>query len=748
MKKNLFGLLAATVLLSACSQDDIYKPASGDEANVSIKIELPKMMSRAYSDGTTATHLQYAVYEQTVSGTDTTYRKLDKYTVTDETINISKQINFTLVNGHTYSFVFWAAASNADTNYAVNFGDAGASMKITYDGFVKANLEDLDAFFVREDLTVKGDIEKTFVLRRPFAQINVGTNDYADAEAVGYVPFGSSVKVTGIYDTLDLITGEISGTAATRSFAYNVIDKTQSFPVDGYDYLAMAYVLVPKSQDLVTVSFSYAPVSGTEETRQVGSVPVQRNYRTNLFGSILTSDATVNVIIEPDYYDPDYQPNEIIMQAAIGGTITLEKDEAVENDIIFRKDGVLNLNGNTLTVDNSSIAINAGSEVTINGDGAIVKNGEDAYGSTAAVYVTNGTVTINGGNISSDGVEAVYVQKGTAYITGGYFAAANPYNGAYFTLNCNDANFKNGTAKIIVTGGTFENFNPAETSADFNADGSNGNLVADGYKSIPVTINGKSCWMVVPEEIDVVTASPEEANEALSQGKHVVLTQNLTFEGAIKAYGNALAGFELKNNAVLDGGGYIVTVTGVDYNTYDCSIEIESGTLKNMTITDGFRGILVNMDKKGDVFIDNVHIPADSKITYGLNVNESSDSQNNVYVSNSTLRGWCSWGGCNAIYFTNCFFGLDQNTTNPNEGYQNGLIKPHRTSVFQDCAFDPMVYMDLSSLQAGQTITFINCTVDGEKLTEANHKNIKGALVYGETDWEAYESVKDRVFFK
>ncbi|MCH5347001.1 MAG: hypothetical protein J1E63_07815 [Muribaculaceae bacterium] len=497
MKKNLFAILAAsTMLLSSCVQEGIA-PTIGEEADVLISLTTPQIGTRDYSDGTTATNLQYAVYD--VTNTDE-IALLDKYTVTDATINTTANIKFKLVNGHTYRFVFWAQSPETDA-YTVDFGAEGATMTVDYTKTV-ANDETLDAFYVCEDLAINGDIQKTFELRRPFAQINVGTNDYEEAEAVGYVPTKSYIVITGAPNQLNLFTGEVS-TTDERTYAYGEIQKDEKFPVDGYQYLAMAYVLAPQEANLHTVAFYWAPEGGTPLNRQIGSVPTRANYRTNIYGSILTNEADVTVVIEPAYYEPDYNMGEFNTAVANGGNITLSSDQTVDQDLVFRKESTLNLNGYTLTTNNSTLTLASSAKVTINGGGTVAKVGEDYYGSTAAAYVNGASavLTINGGNFTSTGVEAVYVQVGTAYINGGYFAAANDYNGVYYTLNCADANFKNGTAKIIVTGGTFENFNPADTEAD-KTDGKNGNLVAEGYKSVKVNLDGKTCYTVVPEWVN------------------------------------------------------------------------------------------------------------------------------------------------------------------------------------------------------------------------------------------------------
>ena len=67
------------------------------------------------------------------------------------------------------------------------------------------------------------------------------------------------------------------------------------------------------------------------------------------------------------------------------------------------------------------------------------------------------TVTINDGCYYGGGT-AVQVQEGTLIINGGTFACepySNPTYGYNFLINCVDSAYKNGTAKVVIQGGTF-----------------------------------------------------------------------------------------------------------------------------------------------------------------------------------------------------------------------------------------------------------------------------------------------------
>ena len=212
-------MMAATMIFATSCENELELGAAGEEAMVSFTIATPDMGSRAYSDGTTATVLQYAVY-------DAAGKILNDLTKTDATINGSTTVNLQLTTGNTYSVIFWADNENAP--YTVNFANEleNASMTVDYNG-VKSNNEELDAFYAVKEINVTGAQTETVYLKRPFAQLNIGTNDYKASEEAGYVPTVSSVKVTSIYNTLNFFEGTVSGDAEV-TFGYNNIKKDET----------------------------------------------------------------------------------------------------------------------------------------------------------------------------------------------------------------------------------------------------------------------------------------------------------------------------------------------------------------------------------------------------------------------------------------------------------------------------------------------------------------------------------------
>jgi len=196
---------------------------------------------------------------------------------------------------------------------------------------------------------------------------------------------------------------------------------------------------------------------------------------------------------------------------AAGGNVTLSTDTTVTNASaaaknVITKDTVVNFGGNTLTLENPNadantenwigVEILGGNVVFEAADGGITTSPKsDLFCS----YVRNGaTLTINGGEYIAGG-SAVQVREGTLIVNGGYFAVFNEDNAdgsadTRYVLNCTDASYKAGTANIIVKGGSFLNWNPANNAAE----GAGTNFVADGYTVVEEVVADGILYTVVP----------------------------------------------------------------------------------------------------------------------------------------------------------------------------------------------------------------------------------------------------------
>ena len=298
MKRYLlstFTIAAAALLMTSCNDEMDNGLKTGDEGTVTFTAQLPSEMgTRAFADGLTAKHLQYAVYE---AGQSTPLPVFgDETTVVGEAemVNLKKSVTLKLTSGKSYDVIFWA---DATTDSPYTFNPASQEVSVDYSK-VNNNSDNCDAFFKKETITVSGNQSVDVKLTRPFAQVNIGTDDFDAAKASGLEVTQTEV-VAKAFATLNLATGKVSD-EADRTFTMKAIPTASDgeFPVaGGYKYLSMDYLLVGADKATVDVAFNY----GGPQSRTFTNVPVQRNYRTNIYGSLLTNTTDFNVVIEPAF---------------------------------------------------------------------------------------------------------------------------------------------------------------------------------------------------------------------------------------------------------------------------------------------------------------------------------------------------------------------------------------------------------------------------------------------------------------
>ena len=711
MKRKLsFGLMMlATLFAASCAKELVEAPVLNEEAKVTFSVNTPEIATRAYSDGTTATVLQYAVYDE--NGVE-----LTALTETDATINGSATVELQLTTGNKYSVIFWAAAEEAP--YTVDF--AKKTMTVNYNN-AACNDEARDAFYAYKEITVTGAQTETIELRRPFAQLNIGTADYTASANAGYTPNQSAVTVKNIFKTLDLVEGKVSDPVEV-AFAAADIKKDETFPVAGNEYLAMNYLLVDSEKEVVDVEFTYTD-GANAKTRTVGSVPVQRNYRTNIYGNLLTSDVDINVEIKPDYNEPAYEADELQKAAAFGGEVTLTEDVVLENPLEIQANMVLHLGGKTLT---GVVTVAEGVQATIAG-GKVVNNDKSVSGITS-----NGNLTLDNVEIES-ARHALRVESGKVVINGGTYKVAPISNSTLHALNVGDDNT---TAEVIIKGGTF--IGPKGTMADSGSavnvrNGSKvvieGGNFSGGKKNTlsnagTMTIKGgnfdqnpKAEWIaagfkavekgsryyVVADEIDAVAETVTDLSEALVAGNDVLLANDIAVAKAdAGSNGYGATGISQTNGGVIDGNGNDISVNA--WGTWDSAINTTGGTIKNINVTGGMRGIFVNHNSTNNskVILENVTIDG---TVYTISCDQGTNQGLEAY--NSTFNGWTSYAATiGAVKFDGCSFGKGQ-------GY--AYCRPYAATEFVNCDFAAGYEIDPVA-----AVTFENCTFAGVALTDAN----------------------------
>ena len=331
MNKKLFlGMFAAAGMLFAtsCMNDELDIVQSGNEAQVTFSLGLEGGIStRAISDGTKADKLVYAVYKlnangepelQPVVGSDANSQFVDNAAFDN---GLTETVEITLAKGQTYQVAFWAQNTNCTAYTTTDLTKVGVS----YDNAAN-NDENRDAFFKMVEFEVAGDKSIDVVMKRPFAQINVGVTaeDWEATVASGIEIKNSDVVIKNAATSINLLTGAISG---EQDVTYTInaipaedlmVDADGDGTKEAYHWLSMSYILVNDTHDvdedkdgtigdyrtnLESLEYTFTPASGNaiEFAEGLNNVPVQRNWRTNILGKILTGDIQFNITIDPVY---------------------------------------------------------------------------------------------------------------------------------------------------------------------------------------------------------------------------------------------------------------------------------------------------------------------------------------------------------------------------------------------------------------------------------------------------------------
>lgn len=301
------GVLTS-LLATSCAQEDIPVPGNGEYDSFTVSLPA-EMGSRAFGDGLSAQNLYVAVFEE---GNTTALISNFAGGSNAEEIqgntkfangSLTTTINIQLVKGKKYDIVFFAE-NFEDGKEGNPYAVSGTTLTVDY-AKMGCNSENYDAFYAVESFTSTGTPHDV-TLNRPFAQVNIGTDDLAAARAAGLDVASAGVKFTNLPTTFDMKAGETGSATTEATFAATALPTAAdgSFPVAGYDYMVMAYVLAGDgAQPKSTIDNVGMLLNADTETWQGGyaNIPVQRNYRTNIYGSLLTNPENFTVTIDPAF---------------------------------------------------------------------------------------------------------------------------------------------------------------------------------------------------------------------------------------------------------------------------------------------------------------------------------------------------------------------------------------------------------------------------------------------------------------
>ncbi|MBQ5881795.1 MAG: hypothetical protein IIW70_03070 [Bacteroidales bacterium] len=483
MKKYFLSIVALAGMLFATScQESLVEPQVGGPTTFTI--EIPGQM------GTKAGDNSYKLFVEVYSedGNTKIHRLEDVITVGE-----AKTVSLNLVATQVYDIIFWA--QKADASYdARNLNKVEITNK-------HHNSENGAAFYaIKNDYKPVEVNNPSVTLKRPFAQLNIGTIDevsYGDNNGNKKLEILSTkIKVESAAKYFERINTQDSpelGEGTTEVvFEYeggNVLTSTMTIGEGAnaktYKQVSMDYISVLGNRDAVTVTatIKVKDPNGVESTieRVITNVPLQMNFRTNIVGNLITSTSDFTVTIDERWDGTDINKEVEFREVATAeelqdaieegvDNITLTADIELTDTLEFRPvqgpnpiartstnetSFVLDLGGKKITTSEESVgrhkyAIYNYANLTIIGEGEIIARGIKNFGT----MTIDGNITIT--NVDTNGGAAIW-NEGNITINAGTFISGNPdiiVEGSYgAALNTRPSEEKE--TKAIVNGGTF-----------------------------------------------------------------------------------------------------------------------------------------------------------------------------------------------------------------------------------------------------------------------------------------------------
>ena len=621
---------------------------------------------------------------------------------------------------------FWA--QNSATSAYVLDDD----MNLTIDYTNSANNdENRDAFFKTVEFTVTGSTSIDVELKRPFAQINVGVTeaDWDAAVASGIEIATSKVVIENAFTNMDLIDGSVSGETevvydfgATPKSSNEVlkVDMNKDGTAEEYHYLSMSYILVDAQKStLQDLDFTFHPESGNDIVfgKGLNNVPVQRNWRTNIIGQILTGNIDFNISIDP-IYDGEYN-NGTAVSVELNGvyysTIEDALAKAVDGDSI-------NLGASNYTLP-SNIRLKDGATGTITfvgeGEKTVINGSANASGINVIMKDLTWTSPSTGYDTAFTHAESVSFEN--CNITGQYYAQSY----APHTFKSCTIDPQTGYLYTYASNCTFENctFKSSEGKAlQVYNDGNEGTF----------TVNIKNCTFTAVKTANTSAGKPVTAIDINSiKSTFIVNINNTTATGyGVGEYSGStlwnIKGGQENVTVNIDGkkANDAVEMNGVKYGTIAAALAAvtSEGTVK-ITLAEGIYALPSAAKGKVLTFVgtgDAANTIIECKNVGYDNLNGSKVTFENLTIEtdNETYRGFIHVSGAT---YKNCIIKnqltlysngdplLFDNCTFHTSGNNYNVWTWGTSATFEDCTFNCDGKAMLVYGGGTSEVTFTNC---------------------------------------
>ena len=341
MNKMTAGMfaMASMLLATSCSNDDLQgMGANGNFVTARFNVTAPEgMKTRTIGDGETVNKVVCATYD--AKGVEMT--DLRQYL---EIKGKQAPYSIRLAKGQNYRVAFFAYYDADGDNMPEHYNIADLK-NIEILGNQLSNVEQRDAFTAYYDIehgATMQPIEKDITLYRPFAQLNLGSykEDWAAAVSAGVTVKQTQVTVSNVYNAFSAYDDAVVGETSEVTFALNELpangyewlyaDVDLNGTPEEYKYLALNYLLVGdknNEKNLTDIKFTWSTADGksNDPVTEFKNIPVQRNYRTNILGWLLTNPAVFNITIDERFEELDSPYEDDYNLVAIDGTVSTEE---------------------------------------------------------------------------------------------------------------------------------------------------------------------------------------------------------------------------------------------------------------------------------------------------------------------------------------------------------------------------------------------------------------------------------------
>ncbi len=375
--------------------------------------------------------------------------------------------------------------------------------------FVEAGTYTVNVSYEYEDGKFFKNTYDITVAEPELTGIQLDTQGADTAFLVGENFTTTGLKVKGVYEN-----------DSKKDLAQADYQKVTAEAVKGETKVAVGAAFSEVGTYTVTVSYEYEEGKFFKDTYNVTVTYLNEESGVALVGS----EADLEKAIE--HYSAAKLNGDVVLtkQIEVAKTFTLD----LGGHTIKNETPIWNGSQDKLAL----ISVEENGKLTVEGTGEMTALKDDCW----VFVVKGGELTIKDGKFNGN-ADAVYVRTGTLIVEGGEFdmqQLSDGHSDKRYLLNCEDAYYKNGTAHIIVRGGIFHGFNPANNKAESLTGGIN--FVDDGYKVEKTTDNADEklqVWTVSEAEnyryakdVDTLTAALKHDNS------YVVLTSDITLDTA------------------------------------------------------------------------------------------------------------------------------------------------------------------------------------------------------------------------